>query len=56
VAYEDIYWDQATLLVQAGLLDPALLPVAGAQQAKWLRDPTKPANEMIDRSWSHPKK
>jgi hypothetical protein len=27
VAYEHIYWDQATLLVQVGLLDPALLPV-----------------------------
>src|SRR5512134_731707 len=32
VAYEHIYWDQATLLVQVGLLDPALLPVAGAEQ------------------------
>jgi carboxymethylenebutenolidase len=27
VAYEHIYWDQAILLVQVGLLDPALLPV-----------------------------
>jgi carboxymethylenebutenolidase len=49
VAYERIYWDQATLLVQVGLLDPALLPVAGAEQAKRLIDPTQPANEMIDR-------
>jgi carboxymethylenebutenolidase len=55
VAYEHIYWDQATLLVQVGLLDPALLPVAGAEQAKRLLDPTQPANEMIDRSRLHPK-
>jgi carboxymethylenebutenolidase len=49
VAYEHIYWDQASLLVQVGLLDPALLPVAGADQAKRLLDPTQPANEMIER-------
>jgi carboxymethylenebutenolidase len=49
VAYENIYWDQATLLVQVGLLDPALLPVAGVEQAKRLMDPTQPANEMIAR-------
>jgi carboxymethylenebutenolidase len=49
VAYEHIYWDQASLLVQVGLLDPALLPVAGAEQAKRLLDPTQPANQMIER-------
>ena len=49
VAYEHIYWDQASLLVQVGLLDPALLPVAGADQAKRLLDPTQPANRMIER-------
>jgi len=31
VDYEHIYWDQATVLVQLGLLDPAGLPVAGAE-------------------------
>ncbi|MSO40751.1 MAG: hypothetical protein EXQ70_02420 [Solirubrobacterales bacterium] len=36
VAYEHIYWDQATLLVQLGLLDPSGLPVAGAEQAERL--------------------
>jgi carboxymethylenebutenolidase len=49
VAYEHIYWDQATLLVQVGLLDPALLPVTGAEQAARLLDPTQTANAMIDR-------
>jgi carboxymethylenebutenolidase len=33
VAYEHIYWDQASVLVQIGLLDPASLPVAGSEQA-----------------------
>ena len=36
VAYEHIYWDQATLLVQLGLLDPSGLPITGAEQAERL--------------------
>lgn len=49
VAYEHIYWDQASLLVQVGLLDPTKLPVVGAEQADKLRDPTLPSNELIRR-------
>jgi carboxymethylenebutenolidase len=49
VAYEHVYWDQATLLVQVGLLDQTLLPVAGAEQAMRLLDPTQPANKMMHR-------
>jgi carboxymethylenebutenolidase len=33
VAHEHIWWDQASLLVQVGLLDPTNLPVAGLKQA-----------------------
>jgi len=36
VAYEHIYWDQASVLVQLGLLDPAGLPIAGSEQAERL--------------------
>jgi len=36
VAYEHIYWDQACVLAQIGLLDPSKLPVTGAQQAEVL--------------------
>ena len=36
VAHEHIWWDQASLLVQVGLLDPANLPVAGVEQARRL--------------------
>lgn len=42
VDYEHIYWDQASLLVQIGLLDPTGLPVTGAEQAEQLRDPSRP--------------
>jgi carboxymethylenebutenolidase len=48
VAYEHIYWDQASLLVQVGLLDQTLLPVSGEEQAKRLLGPDHPANEMIE--------
>jgi carboxymethylenebutenolidase len=47
VAYERIYWDQASLLVQLGLLDPAALPVTGAEQAARLLDPSLPSNTLI---------
>jgi len=50
VAYEHIYWDQASLLVQVGLLDPAKLPVVGVEQARKLRDPALPSNELIHRA------
>ena len=33
VAHEHVWWDQASLLVQVGLLDPTNLPVAGLEQA-----------------------
>jgi carboxymethylenebutenolidase len=33
VRFEHISWDQASVLVQVGLLDPARLPVVGAEQA-----------------------
>ena len=36
VAYEHIYWDQASVLVQIGLLDRASLPVSGSEQADHL--------------------
>ena len=50
VAYEHIYWDQASLLVQVGLLDPARLQVSGAEQARKRCDPTLRSNELIHRA------
>ena len=45
--HEHIYWDQASVLVQIGKLDPANLPVAGDQTAKKLLDETLPSNELM---------
>jgi carboxymethylenebutenolidase len=50
VTYEHIYWDQASLLVQVGLLDPAALPVSGGEQAHKLLDPALPSNALIHRA------
>ena len=36
VNHEHIYWDQASVLVQIGLLDPAGVPATGAEQARRL--------------------
>jgi carboxymethylenebutenolidase len=47
ITYENIYWDQATMLVQLGLLDPSALPVCGAEQSARVLDPRLPANTLI---------
>ena len=36
ITHEHVYWDQASVLVQVGLLNPADLPVVGAQSARKL--------------------
>jgi carboxymethylenebutenolidase len=50
VEFERIYWDQASLLVQIGLLDKAKLPVTGAEQAERLLDPSLPSNALIPKA------
>ena len=47
LAHEHIYWDQASVLVQIGLLDSDKLPVAGIQSAKKVLNPSLPANELM---------
>jgi carboxymethylenebutenolidase len=49
LAHEHIYWDQASVLVQLGLLDPEKLPVAGVESAQKVLDPSVPANKLIQR-------
>jgi carboxymethylenebutenolidase len=49
LAHEHIYWDQASVLVQIGLLDPARLPVVGVESAKKVLDPSLPANLLMKR-------
>src|SRR5437899_7488136 len=50
LAHEHIYWDQASVLVQIGLLDPARLPVVGIESAKKVLDPSLPANALMRRA------
>jgi carboxymethylenebutenolidase len=47
VASEHIYWDQASLLAQIGLIDSADLPITGAMQAQCLVDAKIALNELI---------
>jgi carboxymethylenebutenolidase len=49
LASERIYWDQASVLVQTGLLDPTGLPVAGAEAARKVLDTTLPSNTLMAR-------
>ena len=49
LCHEHIYWDQASVLVQIGLLDPKGLPVAGIDSAKKLLDETHPSNTLMKR-------
>ena len=44
---EHIYWDQASVLVQIGLLDPKGLPVSGIDTAKKLIDESRPSNTLM---------
>lgn len=45
--HEHIYWDQASVLVQIGLLEPRGLPVAGVETAHKLLDETLPSNQLM---------
>src|SRR5262249_28405149 len=49
LAHEHIYWDQASVLVQLGLLDPKTLPVVGAESAAKVLDPTRASNALMKR-------
>ena len=50
MASERIYFDQASILVQLGLLDPGKLPVAGVATARKVLDDQLPSNELMKRT------
>ena len=50
IVYEHIYWDQASLLAQVGVLDASLAPLLGVDEARVLTDPTYPLNNLIART------
>jgi len=49
LAHEHIYWDQASVLAQLGLMDNAALPVAGVESAEKVLDPKLPSNTLMAR-------
>ena len=52
VAHEHLYWDQASVLVQVGLLDRTL-PVRGGEIADQVLNPVQPMNELICRTMNN---
>ena len=51
LVHEHIYWDQASVLVQIGALDPRGLPIAGADAAHKVLDRTLPSNALMQDAW-----
>lgn len=49
LAHEHIYWDQASVLVQLGLIDADKLPVAGVESAEKVLNPKLPSNTLMHR-------
>jgi carboxymethylenebutenolidase len=50
LAHEHLYWDQASVLVQLGLLQPEGLPVVGAESARSVLDRSTRLNELLHRA------
>ena len=49
LAHEHIYWDQASVLAQLGLIDSAKLPVAGVESAEKVLNPKLASNALMNR-------
>lgn len=47
ISSEHLYWDQASVLVQIGVLDADNLPVAGVETARKVLDPGLPSNQLM---------
>jgi carboxymethylenebutenolidase len=51
ISGERIYWDQASVLSQLGILDGQQLPTTGSEAARKVRDPRQqPSNALIART------
>jgi carboxymethylenebutenolidase len=50
VAHEHIYWDQASVLAQLGLLDAERLPATGAEAARKVLDHSLPVKALMQRT------
>jgi carboxymethylenebutenolidase len=49
LAHEHIYWDQASVLAQLGLIETVKLPIAGVETAEKVLNPSLPANKLMER-------
>jgi len=49
LAHEHIYWDQASVLAQLGLIDSQQLPVVGVESAEKVLNPNLASNELMSR-------
>jgi carboxymethylenebutenolidase len=49
LVHEHIYWDQASVLAQIGLLDDKTVPIVGRDQARKVLDKTLPSNARMTR-------
>ena len=50
IAGERIYWDQASVLAQIGLIDASRLPVTGIEASRKVLDPAQElSNRLIER-------
>jgi carboxymethylenebutenolidase len=47
--HEHLYWDQASVLVQAGLIEKGSLPVVGVEGPRQVMSPTHPMNQLAER-------
>jgi hypothetical protein len=50
LAHVHLYWDQASILVQIGLLDAEKLPIVGVDSARKLMNRNLPSNILINRA------
>lgn len=50
LAHEHLYWDQASVLVQLGLLQPSGLPIVGSEGARSVLDRSIPLNGLLHRT------
>ena len=51
ISAERIYWDQASVLVQAGLFAAGRLPVTGVEATRKVLDPERePSNQLVSRT------
>ncbi len=55
IAHEHVYWDQASVLAQIGLIDMASLPVVGPESARQLEKPNGPLNTLQMRKRGEPR-